>query len=175
MAKRQMKEKNATVLVLPFLFFIFSIILLVSSPSNLKTNIFKNQDYIEIINSETITNTLLLMIGEGVPQFKDFLEREVEIPSITEVAFESITGIKTDNISTLLLHEIPGFNRATTRIYIAGEGSDYSNLPNESPPPNFDELLKEEDSNKEQAQNSENKSNEESSTDKINDPSVFIY
>ncbi|MCF3942279.1 stage II sporulation protein P [Oceanobacillus alkalisoli] len=175
MAKRQMKEKNATVLVLPFLLFIFSIILLVSSPSNLKINIFKNQDYIEIINSETITNALLLMIGEGVPQFKDFLEKEVEIPSITEVAFESITGIKTDNISTLLLHEIPGFNRATTKIYIAGEGSDYSNLPNESPPPNFDELLKKEDSNKEQAQNSENKSNEESSIKKINDPSVFIY
>lgn len=84
-------------------------------------------------------------------------------------------GIKTDNISTLFLHEIPGFNRATTKIYIAGKGSDYSNLPNESPPPDFDELLGNEDSDKEQAQNSESTDNEERSTSNINNPTVFIY
>lgn len=175
MVKRQIKEKNPTVLLLTFLLFVFFIILLVSSTSNFKINTLKKQDYIEIINSESITNALLLIMGEGIPQFKSFIEKEVEIPSITEVAFESMMGVKTDNISTLLLHEIPGFDRATTKIYIAGEGSDYSNLPNESPPPDFDELLKNGDSDKEQAQNGESTNNEERSTNNINNPTVFIY
>lgn len=76
MAKRQMKEKNATVLLLTFLLFMFSIILLVSSTSNFKINIFEKRDYIEIINSESIINTLLLIMGEGIPQFKNFIESD---------------------------------------------------------------------------------------------------
>jgi len=114
-------------------------------------------------------------MGEEVPQFKGFLEREMEIPPISEVVFEAITGVKTNNLSTLLLHEIPGFNSVTTKIYIAGEGSDYSNLPIESPPPDFDRLLEEVDSGKEYARDSENHHNEDSSIDKLEDPSVFIY
>lgn len=174
MMKRKIEENNANpiAVILMFLLFVFSIILVISTPN---VNIFKNKDYIEIINSETITDALLLIMGEEIPQFKQFLEKEMEIPTLSEVAFESITGIKTNNISTLLLSEIPGFNSATTKNFIAGEGSDYSNLPIESPPPDFDKLLEGEDSDQEYAKNSEEKNNEESSTDKINDPSVFIY
>lgn len=177
MVKRKIQENNANFLaiILIFLFFMCFILGLVISTLNLKNNIFTNQDYIEIINSEAITNAFLLLMGGEVPQFKDFLEREMEIPPISEVAFESITGIKTNNISTLLLREVPGFSGTTTKIYIAGEGSDYSNLPIESPAPDFAKLLEGEDSDKEYAKNSEDQHNEESSTNNIKDPSVYIY
>ncbi|WP_337020224.1 stage II sporulation protein P [Oceanobacillus massiliensis] len=141
----------------------------------MKANIFQYRDYIGISNSETITDALLLILGEEIPRFKDFLKRELEIPSISNLAFEKITGIRTNNLSTLLLHEVPGFNSANTKIYIAGEGSDYSNLPQESPAPDFDELLKGEDPNinKKDEPNSEESDNKESIVSK--DPSVFIY
>ncbi|MGJ9459013.1 stage II sporulation protein P [Oceanobacillus sp. CF4.6] len=166
---------NILAIMLGFLFFILSLILLVVNTPNMKINAFQYQDYIGIANSETITDAFLLMVGEEIPQFKDFLERELEIPSASNLAFEAITGIRTNNISTLLLHEVPGFNSANTKIYIAGEGSDYSNLPQESPPPDFDELLKGENSTikKEDEPNGEESDNEERVTSK--DPSVFIY
>ncbi|MFS0752826.1 stage II sporulation protein P [Oceanobacillus sp. 1P07AA] len=176
--KTKIKEKNNVnflSIILGFLFFILSIIVLVVNTPTMKINIFQYQDYVGIANSDTITDAFLLMVGQEIPQFKVFLEGELEVPSISNLAFEAVTGIRTNNISTFLLKEIPGFNSANTKIYIAGEGSDYSNLPQESPPPDFDELLKGENSNinKEDEPNSEESANEESITSK--NPSVFIY
>ena len=176
--KTKVEEKNNPnflAIVLSFLLFIFSLILLVVNTPNMKINIFQYQDNIGIANSKTITNAFLFMVGDELPQFKGFLERELDIPSISNLAFEAITGIRTNNISTLLLNEIPGFNSSNTEIYIAGEGSDYSNLPQESPPPDFDELLKRENPNinKEDEQKSEESDNKVSITSK--DPYVFIY
>ena len=176
--KTKIKEKNNVnflSIIFGFLFFTLSIILLVVNTPTMKINIFQYQDYVGIANSDTITDAFLLMVGEEIPQFKDFLEGELEIPSIPNLAFAAITGIRTNNISTFLLNEVPGFNSANTKIYIAGEGVDYSNLPQESPPPDFDELLKEENPNinKEDELNSAESANEESITSK--DPSVFIY
>ncbi|GLO68414.1 stage II sporulation protein P [Oceanobacillus kimchii] len=176
--KTKIREKNIVnflSIILGFIFLILSIILLVVNTPTMKINIFQYQDYVGIANSDTITDAFLLMVGEEIPQFKDFLEGELEIPSIPNLAFAAITGIRTNNISTFLLNEVPGFNSANTKIYIAGEGADYSNLPQESPPPDFDELLKGENPNinKEDEPNSEESANEESIISK--DPSVFIY
>ncbi|MFZ3580532.1 stage II sporulation protein P, partial [Virgibacillus sp. DJP39] len=69
------------------------------------------------------------------------------------------------------MQEIPGFNIVNAEIYIAGEGSDYSNLPQESPPPNFDELLEGQDTN----QGNRAGTTKEDKGDTKGNPSVFIY
>src|SRR5699024_8063869 len=64
---------------------------------------------------------------------------------------------------------------ASTKSHMAGEGSDYSNLPQESPPPNFDDLLKGEDSNNDKPPDSKKGTEKNNGTDNSNNPSVFIY
>ncbi|KAB2334782.1 stage II sporulation protein P [Cytobacillus depressus] len=63
-------------------------------------------------------------------------------PNISEMAFRLATNIKPTDIRTFLGRELPGYSIFETGIEIAGEGTDYTNLPFESAPP-IDFLLKE--------------------------------
>src|SRR5699024_12146927 len=71
---------------------------------------FQSKSLERIIQSEWFTNIYLFMLGAEIPQFKSSLGEELKIPSLSNLAIEIITGFKTDNASTLLLNEIPGFN-----------------------------------------------------------------
>lgn len=148
MKNKPIKKRNEnlllTTLVCLIIIFVATVIIGVSS-THIK--LLHSKGLAHIINSEPFTNTFLFLLGEELPQFKESLGDELKTPSLSKLALETVTGIKTDNITTLLMQELPGFNIANTEIYIAGEGSDYSNLPQESPPPDFDELLTKEDLN----------------------------
>lgn len=50
-------------------------------------------------------------------------------------ALELFTNINLRNMKTFLMSEIPGLNAASPKIIIAGKGTDFTNLPIESPPP----------------------------------------
>lgn len=158
---------------------IITIIIIISSSPNMQVNIFQFKHLERIMDSETFTNTFLYMLGEQIPQFEDYLGNEMEMPSFYNLGFELATGINPNNISTLLTQELPGFNATYTQIYIAGKGSDYSNLPQESPPPNFDKLLKEQDSNDGEpsvpVKPEEDSGDTDENSDVHKDSSVFIY
>src|SRR5699024_3839340 len=136
------KNNGTTLLLITIVSLIvrFAMSVIITTPS--MQVYFQSKSLERIILSEKFTNIYLFMLGAEIPQFKSSLGEELKIPSVSNLAIEIITGFKTDNISTLLLHEVPGFNAANTEIYIAGAGSDSSNLPQESPPPDFDALLK---------------------------------
>lgn len=55
-----------------------------------------------------------------------------------EVALEFITNVNLSDMKSLLITEIPGLRAVTPKILIAGEGTDFTNLPIESPPPSQD-------------------------------------
>ncbi|MEH7390902.1 stage II sporulation protein P [Bacillus sp. JJ1474] len=61
---------------------------------------------------------------------------------LSENAFKLATNIKPTDIRTFLGRELPGYSIFDTGIEVAGEGTDYTNLPFESAPP-IDFLLKE--------------------------------
>ncbi|MFK4997952.1 stage II sporulation protein P [Bacillus sp. N9] len=46
-----------------------------------------------------------------------------------------LTSINLTDLKTFLISEIPGLYASSPKILIAGEGSDFTNLPIESPPP----------------------------------------
>ncbi|GIN21358.1 stage II sporulation protein P [Siminovitchia fordii] len=50
-------------------------------------------------------------------------------------ALELFTNINLRNMKSFLISEIPGLNAATPKIIVAGKGTDFTNLPIESPPP----------------------------------------
>lgn len=55
--------------------------------------------------------------------------------SLGKVALEILTNINLADMKTFLFTEIPGLYASSPKILIAGQGTDFTNLPIESPPP----------------------------------------
>ncbi|HEY4602692.1 MAG TPA: stage II sporulation protein P [Cerasibacillus sp.] len=65
-----------------------------------------------------------------------------QLPSISSTLFRLATHIKPNDVRSLLGNELPGFQIFDTKILLAGEGTDYTNLPIESAAP-LEDILKE--------------------------------
>ncbi|WP_025726655.1 stage II sporulation protein P [Heyndrickxia ginsengihumi] len=99
--------------------------------------------------------------------------------SISKIAFEMMTNVRFQDPRSLLGRELPGFDIFDSKILVAGEGSNYTNLPIESVPP--DNSLKSSDP-KTQNTDQINKA-KDNNQDKHNKPSqttkgkkrVYIY
>lgn len=98
-------------------------------------------------------------------------EREVNLLKISHIALKISTNIQPTDIRTFLGRELPGFSIFDTDIVVAGEGTDYTTIPIESPPP-LEVLLKERQIAHEQLQS---ESEEDSPPAEIKNKSVFIY
>ncbi|TGB01078.1 stage II sporulation protein P [Halobacillus salinus] len=86
---------------------------------------------------------------------------------------EIATNVKVGDFRSLLGREIPGLERYHTEIIIAGEGTDISNLPRESPPPSEGQLR-----DHEIVQEELDKAHEENphkETEDVEDKVVYIY
>lgn len=77
----------------------------------------------------------IYVIGMENQYFKQSLPHSANMPSVSSVVFELMTNVSFDDPRSLLGREIPGFSLFTGRMVVAGEGSDYSTMPIESPPP----------------------------------------
>jgi stage II sporulation protein P len=67
------------------------------------------------------------------------LDRKEE--SLLKLALEGATNINFKDVRSLIYDEIPGLFTMTSEIIVAGQGSDFTNMPFESSPP-LEELLK---------------------------------
>lgn len=81
---------------------------------------------------------------------------------------ELFTNINLRNMKTFLISEIPGLHAATPKIIVAGKGTDFTNLPIESPPPDDLDVWEESDDSAEESPPTK----EQTTIDK---PVVFIY
>lgn len=95
--------------------------------------------------------------------------------SWSELLFELATNIRPNDVRSLLGREIPSFYAYDQTIIVAGEGTDYTDLPIESSPP-IDVVLEDRDASLEEEQtdsDKEQKSNAEQTTGE--DQVVFLY
>ncbi|MFE4524977.1 stage II sporulation protein P [Cytobacillus firmus] len=99
-----------------------------------------------------------------------YKEAPAESYSLSGTLFKLATNTQPQDIRTFLGRELPGFSIFDTGIAVAGEGTDFTNLPVESAPP-LEVLLKE----KELAMN--NGQNEENAAPPVipDEKGVFIY
>lgn len=58
-----------------------------------------------------------------------------EVPSLAKMLFSLTTNISLDDPRSLLGRELPGFSFFDSQIIVAGEGTNYTNMPYESAPP----------------------------------------
>ncbi|TCP27074.1 stage II sporulation protein P [Scopulibacillus darangshiensis] len=86
--------------------------------------------------------TMVDFLGWENPYFKQVLPDDHQSVSLSKLSFQSLTNINFGDTRSLLGNELPGFSIFDTEIIVAGEGTNYSNVPVESSPP-LDYLLKE--------------------------------
>ncbi|MFD1705272.1 stage II sporulation protein P [Siminovitchia sediminis] len=87
-----------------------------------------------IINDPSRTDSLLYVMSMENQSLKKILPEGYE-RSFGRDALELFTNINLRNMRSFLISEIPGLNAATPKIIVAGKGTDFTNLPIESPPP----------------------------------------
>ncbi|WP_088102534.1 stage II sporulation protein P [Halalkalibacter urbisdiaboli] len=88
-----------------------------------------------------------LMATEN-PYLKQSLPEDSKPLSLSSLAFQLTTSINPDDPRSLLGRELPGFALFDGHIVVAGEGTDYTNLPVESAPP-MEVIMAERDATKE--------------------------
>ncbi|MGG0716424.1 stage II sporulation protein P [Robertmurraya massiliosenegalensis] len=125
--------------VFQFLLIVMLLLLLIFSISGLITSL-KPEYQIKSssINSATghITGKVLFrLLGTENHAFGQVLPEEETTPSLSSLMFKVSTNVSLDDPRSLLGRELPGFSIFDGKIVLAGEGTNYTNLPIESPPP----------------------------------------
>ena len=81
------------------------------------------------------------LFGTENKSFQQAFPEEVQLPKASTLLLQLATNLKPDDPRSLLGKELPGFSIHDNRYFIAGEGTDYTNLPIESSPP-LEEVMK---------------------------------
>ncbi|MDF1508294.1 stage II sporulation protein P [Robertmurraya sp. DFI.2.37] len=168
--------------VFQFVLVVMLLLLLIFSVSGLITSL-KPEYQIKSssINSATghLTGEVLYrLLGTENNAFGQVLPEETT-PSLSSLMFKMSTNVSLDDPRSLLGRELPGFSIFDGKIVLAGEGTNYTNLPIESPPP--PEVLKKE--NEASLQNIEGLDDQEKEQDEVAPPErttgdrkiVYIY
>lgn len=86
-------------------------------------------------SSYVSSDALMYMMGTENPYFTQVLPEGSEPPKISSLAFELATSLNPNDPRSLLGRELPGFALFDGKIIVAGEGTDFTNMPIESAPP----------------------------------------
>ncbi|MEW9675015.1 stage II sporulation protein P [Lentibacillus sp. L22] len=164
-----MKIRQGILVIFVSIVILMSFIFVVTQPN--QSNYFKSDFIGQLTQSDTITDTLLLMMSTEIPTLKANLEEnDIEPPNLSHVLFKVTSGITPSNFTSLLEVELPGLKSYAHGINISRSGDDVASMPIESPPPDFDKLLEEDKDKPEEDQPESDKD-----TDSTGPKQVFIY
>lgn len=125
--------------------------------------------------SKVESTTFLYLLGMENRAFQGAFPEGKSLPKLSNTLFHLTTSIKPHDVRSLLGRELPGFSSFNNKIVVAGEGTNYTNLPIESSPP-LEEILKDREAEvKEPEKPDENENENEKKPVKQEDNVVFIY
>ncbi|MFZ3576485.1 stage II sporulation protein P [Virgibacillus sp. DJP39] len=125
--------------------------------------------------SKVESTTFLYLLGMENRAFEEAFPKDKTFPKLSNTLFHLATSVKPHDVRSLLGQELPGFSAFNNRIVIAGEGTNYTNLPIESPPPLEDILQDREAVVKEPANPEKETKDQEEKPVKTEENVVFIY
>ncbi|MFA1820467.1 stage II sporulation protein P [Virgibacillus oceani] len=128
--------------------------------------------------SDIDSSTFLYLFGIENRVFQQAYPNNQTMPNLSTTLLQIATSIKPNDPRSLLGNEIPGFS-VYDRILIAGEGTNYANMPVESSPP-LEEVLKEREAVFNEEQEEEEKEEPQDTQEEITPSTgdrnvVFIY
>lgn len=120
--------------------------------------------------------TLVEIMGWENPYFNKVLPKTYKRVSFTSLTLKTITDINFEDERSLLGNELPGFALFDTNIVAAGEGTNYTNVPNDTPP-SIGYVLKQQqqDLNSSQSNSDSNSGTPAPITSNVKNAEVLIY
>ncbi|MBM7702973.1 stage II sporulation protein P [Metabacillus iocasae] len=140
------------------------VLLMSSAIAVVSYSAFKDQFRSSVIY-QTLSNykaqSLFYLMSQENQHFSQALESDFQPVPFSSVALELTTNIRAKDSRSLLGSELPGFRIFDSNIIIAGEGTDYTTIPQESSPP-LETILEERELAKEEIEKyEENEQNRE--------------
>jgi stage II sporulation protein P len=119
------------------------------------------------ISSSSINNiattlngeSLVYLLGYENHYFTQSLPETSKEPNYSALVFHAATNINPDDPRSLLGRELPGFSIFDSKLVVAGQGTNYSNLPIESSPP-LEVLLEEREASLENIEDDDSNENQ---------------
>ncbi|MTT32602.1 stage II sporulation protein P [Terrilactibacillus sp. BCM23-1] len=129
------------------------------------------------LNNMTIHSKTLFFetFGNENANFKQVVSKDDEPVNVYNLLLQTVTNIKFNDIRSLMGSEIPGFSSYNAKIFVAGKGVNYTNLPEESPPPPKNSLPDKENENKDNNENNNQKNEQNNPSNSIKKKVVYIY
>ncbi|MEH7236086.1 stage II sporulation protein P [Bacillus sp. JJ1562] len=144
-AQGMMISIQGTSIVKGILFLIFSFILLFTITGaivSLKPEYRISSSSISNVATNLSGEALVHLLGYENHYFVQGLPESTTKPDYLGAVFKAATNLTLDDPRSFLGRELPGFSIFDGKILVAGEGTNYTNMPIESPPP-LDVLLDE--------------------------------
>jgi stage II sporulation protein P len=115
-----------------FMIFIFSISGLLTS---IKPQYRLTSNSVNHAANNWTGDLLYNVLGWENHYFLEALPKDTETPKLTNIFFKLSANINLDDPRSLLGRELPGFTQFDSKIIVADEGVNYTNMPVESAPP----------------------------------------
>ncbi|MGM0900141.1 MAG: stage II sporulation protein P [Bacillota bacterium] len=121
--------------VLAFMFFLISVFTFSGLMTSLKPEFRITSTSINQAANNINGEMLYRLMGWENHQFLQSLPEKEDSVNLSNLVFKLSTNISLDDPRSFLGRELPGFDLFDGKILVAGEGTNYTNMPMESPPP----------------------------------------
>ena len=122
-------------IALVFVFFLFGIFSISGIMTSLRPEYRITSDSVNQAAGNLNGQLLYRLMAWENHQLLQALPEGQEAPKLTNLMFKLSTNINFDDPRSLLGRELPGFSLFDGKILVAGEGTNYTNMPMESAPP----------------------------------------
>lgn len=118
-----------------FLLFLFMIFSISGALTALKPEYRISSSSVNTAANKITGEMLYQFLGWENHHFLQGLDEQVNSPTFMNILFKLSTNINLDDPRSLLGRELPAFSIYDSKILVASEGTDYTNMPMESSPP----------------------------------------
>ncbi len=118
-----------------FVFFLLLVFSISGLLTTLKPEYRPSSSSVHSAATNITGDMLYYLIGWENHSFLQGLPESAPTPELTQYLFKLSTNVNLDDPRSLLGRELPAFSIFDTEILVAGEGTNYTNMPIESAPP----------------------------------------
>lgn len=122
-------------MALAFVFFLIGVFAISGAMTSLRPEYRLSSESVNQAAINLNGQVLYRLMGWENHQFLEFMPKDWPQPKLSALMVKLSTNISFDDPRSLLGRELPGFSLFDGRILVAGEGTNYTNMPMESSPP----------------------------------------
>src|SRR5690625_3819012 len=111
-------------------------VVLISAGSYLQSKMNVSSSTLQKWTTHVSFESFVTALSMEVPMLRTYNKLTgVEAPQASTIVFEMVTSFNPKDPRTLIRRELPGFSFFDGEVVVAGQGSDYTDIPIESAPP----------------------------------------